>query len=164
MTWSCGGISCAGSQHRHNVSTWEEHRGPRNNSRRARFLPLHLEMRLHFPASLRKELWLSRRTSRGGGLNLKVKRNSKGRATIPKTPMSQSTTDIPDSPAMTQLSPLVLTHNTMARVTALWQLERKPHIPMSTRQEAILYCYSSRRKRTCMSPQEMRPDSPLETP
>ena len=146
------------------VSTQEEHRGSCHNSRGAPFFPPHFKMGVPFSVSSRKESWCSCHKSKGGALNLKVERNSKGRATIPKTPMSQSTTDIPDSPAMTQLSPLVLTHNTMARVTALWQLERKPHIPMSTRQEAILYCYSSRRKRTCMSPQEMRPDSPPETP
>ena len=121
------------------VSTCEEHQGPSHNSRRALFLLPHFKMRVHFPSSSGKESWLSRRTSRGGSLNLKAERNSKGRATIPKTPVSQSTPDI-DSPVMTQLSPRVLTHNTMACVTALWQLETKLQIPMSTRQEARHYC------------------------
>ena len=49
-------------------------------------------------------------------------------------------------------------------MTALWHIKRKPQIPMSTRQEAWHYCYSSRRKRTCMSPHETRPDSSVETP
>ena len=52
-----------------------------------------------------------------------------------KTPMSQSTPDTPDTPALTRLSPRVSTHNTMAGVTALLHLERKPKIPMSTRQK-----------------------------
>ena len=80
-----------------------------------------------------------------------------------KTPMSQSTPNKPDSPALTGLSPRVSTQNTVARVTALWHLERKSQIPMSTRQEACHYCYSSRGKWTCMSPQETRPDSSVET-
>ena len=57
-----------------------------HNSRRAPFFPLHLEMRVHCPASSRKESWRSRRISRGGSLNLKVKRNAKGRAIMPKDP------------------------------------------------------------------------------
>ena len=68
------------------VSTREEHRGSRHNSRRALVFPPHLEMRVHFPASLGKELRHSRRTSRGGGLRLNFKRNSRGQATIPKDP------------------------------------------------------------------------------
>ena len=52
----------------------------------------------------------------------------------------------------------------MAGVTALWHLERKPPIPMSTRKETCHYRYSSRGKRTCMSPHETRPDSPVKTP
>ena len=53
-----------------------------------------------------------------------------------KTLMSQSTPDRPDSTAPTRLLPRVSTKNTMARVTALWHIERKPQIPMSTQQEA----------------------------
>ena len=51
----------------------------------------------------------------------------------------------------------------MACLTALWDLGRKPQIPMSTRQKASHSCYSSRGKQTCMSPNETRPDSPVET-
>ena len=51
-------------------------------------------------------------------------------------PMSQSTPDTPDSPALTRLSPCVSTHDTMARVTALGHLKRKTQNPMSTRQQA----------------------------
>ena len=46
--------------------------------------PPHLEMRVHFPASSRKESLHSRRTSRGSSLNLKFEKNSSGRGTIPK--------------------------------------------------------------------------------
>ena len=51
--------------------------------------PPHLEMRVHFPHSSGKESHQSRCTSRGGGLNLKVERNSTGRATILKDPIIQ---------------------------------------------------------------------------
>ena len=52
----------------------------------------------------------------------------------------------------------------MAGVTTLWHLERKPSILMLARLEAS-HCFSRLRgKRTCMSPHEMRPDSPVETP
>ena len=57
-----------------------------------------------FSASSGKESWSSSRISRGGALNGKVERNSRGRATIPKDLMSQSTPDTPDSPVLTQLS------------------------------------------------------------
>ena len=53
-----------------------------------------------------------------------------------KTLMSQSIPDQPHSPALTRRSPLGSTQNTMAGVTALWLLERKPLIPMSAQQEA----------------------------
>ena len=68
------------------VSTREEHRGSRHNSRRAPVFPPHLEMRVHFLASSRKESRCSHRTSRGDGLNFKLERNSRGNATIPKDP------------------------------------------------------------------------------
>ena len=47
-----------------------------------------------------------------------------------RPPMSQCTPDTPDSPALTRRSPRGLTQNTMADVTVLWHLERKPLIPM----------------------------------
>ena len=56
--------------------------------------------------------------------------------TFQKTKMSQSSPETPDSPVLTRLSPLVSTQNTMARVTALWPLERKPQMPISTQQKA----------------------------
>ena len=46
-----------------------------------------------------------------------------------RPPMSQFVPDTPDSPAMTRRSPRGPTQNTMAGVTALWHLERKPPIP-----------------------------------
>ena len=114
------------------VSTREEHRGSRHNSRRAPFLPPHLEMRVHFPASSGKESWHSLRTSRGGGLNLKLERNSRGHVKIP--------TD-PDVPIHSRCNGFPCTNSTVnpsidskhdGRWSALWHLERKPQIPMST--------------------------------
>ena len=66
------------------VSTREEHHGSRQNSRRALVFPPHLEMRVHFPASSGKQSLHSLHTSSGGGLNLNLKMDSSGRATIPK--------------------------------------------------------------------------------
>ena len=77
--------------------------------------------------------------------------------------MSQCTPDIPDSPAMTRLSPRQLTENTMAGVTALWPLERKPRILMVTAQEARHCCSGLRGERTCIAPHERRPDSRVDT-
>ena len=47
-----------------------------------------------------------------------------------RPPMSQCTPDTPDSSALTRRSHRGPTQNTMAGVTALWHLERKPLIPM----------------------------------
>ena len=47
-----------------------------------------------------------------------------------RPPMSQCIQDTPDSPELTRRSPRSPTQNTMAVVTALWCLERKPPIPM----------------------------------
>ena len=68
-------------------------------SRRPPFSLPHPELGVPFPASSGKESRNSRRTSRGGGLNLKFEKNSRGRATVQKTMMSQSTPDPPDTPA-----------------------------------------------------------------
>ena len=68
------------------------------------FSPPHLKMRVQVPALSGKESRYSRHTSRGGGLKVKLERNSRGRATIPKNPMSQSIPDAPGSPALTRLS------------------------------------------------------------
>ena len=80
------------------ASTREKQRESCQNSRRAPFFPLHLKMRVPFLASSGKESWCSSGTSRGGGLNLKLQRNSRGRATIQKDLMSHSTPVKPDSP------------------------------------------------------------------
>ena len=81
-----------------------------------------------------------------------------------KNPMSQSTPDTPDSPALSQWSPWGSTQNTMAGVTALCHLERKPLIPMSTGQEAW-HCFSSSRgMQTCMFPHATKLESLAETP
>ena len=118
------------------VSTRKEHRGSRHNSRRAPVFPSHPERRVHFPASSGKESLNSHRTSRGSGLNLTLERTPGVLPPFQTTPMSQCTPDTPDSPALTRQSLRGSTHNTMAGVTALWHLERKPPIPMSTQQEA----------------------------
>ena len=68
------------------ISTRDEQRGFHHNSKRALFLPPHLEMRVHFPALSGKQSRHSRRTSRGGILNLKLERNSRGHVKIPTDP------------------------------------------------------------------------------
>ena len=70
----------------HTISFQVEHRGSRHNSRRVPVFPSHLEMKVHFPASSRKESRPSRHTSRGGGFNLKLVRNTRDHATITKDP------------------------------------------------------------------------------
>ena len=91
-----------------------------------------IPVRVHFPAWSGKESKHSCHTSKEHNLTLKLERNSRGRATIQKDPNVQSTPDRSNSSALTQLSPRVSTQNTMVGVTALWHLERKPQIPMST--------------------------------
>jgi hypothetical protein len=119
------------------ISTREEHRGSHHNPRTAPFFHPHLEMRVPFPTSLGKESRRTCRTSRGGALNLLVERNSGVVPPFQKTPMSQSSPDTPDSPALTRLSRRISTQNMMAIVTALWHLKRKPQIPMATRQHFL---------------------------
>ena len=68
------------------VSAQEEHRGSCHKQRRALFFPPHLEMTFHFPASSGKEFQHSCRTSSGGGLNLKLERNSRGLCSNSKRP------------------------------------------------------------------------------
>ena len=70
-------------------------------------------------------------------LMLKLERNSRDHGTIQKDPDSQSTPFTPDSNALTGLSPGGSTQNTMACVTALWHLKRKPQIPMTNRQHSL---------------------------
>ena len=85
-------------------------------------------------------------------------------APFQKPTMSRITPDTPDSPEQTQRSTQGSIQNTMAGVTALWLLQSKAQIHMSTRQEARHCFFSSRGKQTCMSPHETRPDSRVETP
>ena len=101
-------------------------------------------MRVLFPASSGKDSRHSRPITRGGTVNREVERNSRGSATISKDQqIFQSTPDEPDFPALPRLLPRVSTDTTVARVTALWEsLEGKLQIPVSTRQEALLWCYS----------------------
>ena len=68
------------------VCNREEHRGSHHNSRRALVLPLHLEWRVCFLASLGMESGGSHCTSRGGGLLLTLKWNSRCHATVSKDP------------------------------------------------------------------------------
>ena len=111
------------------VCTREEHQGSRPYSRRPSSpsssrkeglfpcfvgegipaFPLHLKRKLS-PLDYREEL-------QGSCHHFK------------RPPMSQFVPDTPDSPAMTRRSPRGPTQNTMAGVTALWHLERKPPIP-----------------------------------
>ena len=95
-----------------------------------------------------------------------------------RPPMSQCTPDTPESPEMTRWSSRGPTQNTMAGVTALWRLKRKPHIPMvnttgsltllfqlerradlhgSTRDEALLPCGCPRGNPRSMSALERKP-------
>ena len=110
-------------------------------------------MRVPFTASLGKDSRCSRHNSRGGALNRKVERNSRGPATIPKVPqMSQSTPEDPDFPALPRLSRRVSTHTTVARMTALWESHRslyqrdgKPDTAATAREESGRACPHLRR-------------------
>ena len=157
-----GGISHVGSQNPDiTVSTWVEHRGSSHNSKRAQFSPPHLEIRVHLPALLVKESRASRRTSRGAGLNLKMERNSKGRATITKEPHvsihsretwfpCNDSTDMPsinskhdgrcDSPVAPWEKAIDPYVNSTGSLTLLFQLERKADLHVSTPDEAWLPC------------------------
>ena len=114
----------------------------RLHSRETGRVPPQLKKSPGFPSSSRdegplpffvgKESWRSCSTSTGVGLNLNLERNSRVVPPFQKTLISEPTQDTPDSPALTRRSPLGSTQNTMAGVTALWLLERKPLIPMST--------------------------------
>ena len=69
---------------------------------------------------------------------MKVERNSRSHATIPKVPqMSHATPEEHDYPALPRLSHRVQTHMTVGHVTALWEsLQGKTQIPVSTLWEA----------------------------
>ena len=63
---------------------------------------------------------------------MKVERNSRSHATIPKVPqMSHATPEEHDYPALPRLSHRVQTHMTVGHVTALWEsLQGKQQIPV----------------------------------
>ena len=114
-------------------------------------------MRVPFPVSSGNDSWHSHRISRGGALNRKVERNSRGHATIPKVPqMSQSTPEEPDFPMLPRISHLGSTHTTVARVTALcesleeshrflYQRNGKTDTAATAREESGRACLHSRR-------------------
>ena len=160
------------------VSTQEEHRGSRHNSRTTLVLPSHPERRVHFPASSGRESRRSCRTSRGGGLHLTCHH-------FKRPLMSQWTPDTPDFSELTRRSSRGPTQNTMAGVTALCFLERKPPIPMvnttgrltllflfersvdlhgSTRDEACFPCGRPRGTLRSMSALERNSEVPALTP
>ena len=99
----------------------------------------------------------SRCTSRGGGLNWKVERNTRGPATIQtgtkSTPMSKSTPDKSDSPALTRLS--AYRHKTGWHLgqpcgtsrenhRSLCQLNKKPDTTVRAREERGFACLHTR--------------------
>ena len=102
-----------------------------------------------------------------------------------RPPISQCTSDTPDSPEMTRISPRGQTQNMMAGVTALWPLESKTLIPMvnstgsltlifwlerraelhgSTRDEARVPCGCTRGAPRSMSALEKKPEFLASTP
>ena len=102
--------------------------------------PIQLELRVDSPASSGKESRCFRCTSRGRS-HLKTlvhpresSLNSK-RAQCPN-PLLISLIPPLSPQVSTRLSPRVSTQNKKGGVTALWHLERKPQIHMSSQQEA----------------------------
>ena len=71
--------------------------------------------------------------------------------------MSQCTSDKPDSPALTSRSPRTPTYDTMADVTALWHLKRKPVIPMVNQTGSLTPLFRLERIEDCRAPNETRP-------
>ena len=114
------------------VSTREDHRGFRHNSRSTRFPsscplegPLPCFVGKGIPAFL---LHLKRRRSQ-----LDTREELQGLCHHFKRPlMSQCIPDTPNSPALTPRSPRGWTPNTMAGVTALWRLEKNHRSLWST--------------------------------
>ena len=89
------------------ITTREKPWGSCHNSRRGPVFPPHHEMSFHFHALLGKESQHSHHPSRGGGLNLKLERNSMGRATIskdPDVPIHSRYTWLPCTDSMVTLS------------------------------------------------------------
>ena len=127
-------------------------------------------MRDPFPAWSGKNSRLSRRISRGGALNRKVERNSRGPATIPKVPqMSQSTPEEPDFPALPRHSCRGSTHTTAACVTALWEsLVGKPQgkatDPCINAKGSLTLLLQLGGNWTCIFAVETRTGLPVDTP
>ena len=116
----------------------------------------------------------SRCTSRGGGLNWKVERNTRGPATIQtgtkSTPMSKSTPDKSDSPAPTRLS--AYRHKTRWHLgqpcgtsrenhRSLCQLDKKPDTTVRAREERGFACLHTRRSLTPLLKLHRNPRSML---
>ena len=147
-----------------NVSTQKEHKGSQHNLRRARFFPPHLKMRVHFPASLGKESRSSRSTSSRGGLTLKVERKSRDRATIPKDPDVPTHSRFTGFPCTDYSVTLSIDSKHDGTCDSIVTPRGKATDSYVNTAEARHYCYSLEGKRTWMSHQETRPDSPVETP
>ena len=117
------------------VSTREEHRGSRHNSRKP-VSPPPPERRVRFPALSGKGILafpshLKRRRSQ-----LDTREELQGYIHLFRRPRCPNALQIHLTPLhLTRRSPRGPTQNTMAGVTALWHLERKPPIPISTQQE-----------------------------
>ena len=146
------------------VSTWEEHRGSCHNSRRSPYFPPHLELRVHFPASLGKGIpvFLSHLKRRHSQLD--AREELQGSCHNSNGPQCHNAFQI-------HLIPLhwldchpeyrLKTRCNCDSHVAAWE---KATDPMSARQEAWHYFDSLRGKWTCMSRRETKPDSPVETP
>ena len=167
------------------VCTLEEHRRSRHISKRSQFLPPHPEKRVCLPASSLRESRHFRCTSSGGGLHDAREELQGSCHPFKRPPISQCTSDTPDSPEMTRISPRGQTQNMMAGVTALWPLESKTLIPMvnstgsltlifwlerraelhgSTRDEARVPCGCTRGAPRSMSALEKKPEFLASTP
>ena len=120
-------------------------------------------MRVHVPASSGKESRHSCCTSSGGGLNLKVEKNSRGRATIPKNP---------DVPTHSRYTCFPCTDSTVTlRIDS--KHDGRCDSPVAPREKAtdpyvnptgsLTLLFQLERQRTCKPPHETWPDSPVET-
>ena len=114
------------------VYTLEEHGVSHSNSRRTRFFLLISKLGSFSLISRERILGIPVAPQEKAVSTSTLRGNPGVMPPFQKTPMSQSTSGTPDSHAMTEQSPSVSTHNTMARVISQWHLERKPLIPIST--------------------------------
>ena len=76
--------------------------------------------------------------------------------------MSQCTPETPDPPALTRRLQRGPTQNTMAVVTAVWRLERKPLIPMVNLTGSLKLLFWLERRMDCIPPHKTKRDSPLD--